>query len=633
MADPAPSSRSPLSSAPALADVADFLAAHAPFDAVGRDELARVASCAEIEFHLAGAVIFSQGAEPVGHLRVVRSGAVEIVHDDRVLDRLESGEPFGHASMLSGLPPGFAARAAEDTLCYRIPPEVAREVLSRPEGMRYVARSLLEWPAEAAGTLGGVPASAASTAELPVGRLIRGVPVRCLPETTIRRAAASMVQAGATCAVVDLGGGTLGILTDHDLRTRVVAAGLSGEEPVSAVMTAPAYTCGPERLAGEVLLDMLDRGLRHLPVVSATGELLGVVGDADLVAVETRSSFHLRRAIAGAQSLRELVAASAEIVPTVIALHDARVAAANVTAIYTVVLDALTRRLLELAVAAQDVAPPPFAWLALGSQARREATPGSDSDSAIVYFDGSEDAGARARLQRIGAEVVAGLEACGVHRDEQGVTASEDVVVRSLASWQRAVRSWIERPTQEQAVMLVSVFVDSRPVWGIHKGTPIADTFRSAPRNEVLLRLLARLALSYRPPTGFLRGLVVEHSGEHRGELDLKRGGLLPIVDLARWAGLAAGVTSASTRERLRAAGERGTLSRETARTLEDAFDLIVGLRLEHQVRRLRAGEPLDDHLDPRLLSELTRGYLKEAFRAIASVQRRVSAELALGAL
>ena len=628
MSDPSRRPEQSLRRVPVLADVVDFLGAHAPFDAVDRSDLERVAASAEVEFHLAGTVIFSQGAEPIEHLRVVRSGAVEIVLDERVLDRLESGELLGHASMLSGLPTGFAARAAEDTLCYRIPADVARELLARPAGIRYVARSLLELPPEAAGT--SPPAAALTSAHRPVGSLIRGVPVVCGPDTPIRDAARMMTDAGEASVVVEIGDGTLGILTDHDLRTRVVAAGISGDAPVSVAMTAPAYTSRPDRLAGELLLDMLDRGLRHYPVVSVTGELLGVVSDSDLVAVETRSSFYLRRAIGRAQSVEELVAAAAELRPTVIALHDARVDSANITSIYTVVLDAMTRRLLELAVASRGGTAPSFAWLALGSQARREATPGSDSDSAIVWFEDGEDTEIRSYLASIGAEVVAGLEACGLRRDAQGVTAADALVVRSLDSWQRAVHSWLERPTQKQAVMLVSVFVDSRPVWGLHLGTQLADTFRSAPRNATLLRLLARLALSYRPPTGFLRGLVVEHSGEHRGRLDLKRGGLLPVVDLARWAGMAAGVTSASTPERLHAAAESGTLSRSDARTLEDAFELIVGLRLEHQVNQLRAGVAPDDHVDPDSLSALTRSYLKEAFRAIASVQKRVAAELSL---
>jgi CBS domain-containing protein len=162
-------------------------------------------------------------------------------------------------------------------------------------------------------------------------------------------------------------------------------------------------------------------------------------------------------------------------------------------------------------------------------------------------------------------------------------------------------------------------------------GTPVADTFRLAPGNPSLLRLLARFALSQRPPTGFFRGLVVEHTGEHRGQLDLKRGGAIPIVDLARWAGIAAGVTSASTYERLRAAAAAGTLPASDAHTLQDAFGLITSLRLDHQVEQLRAGHEPDDHVDPAALSALTRSHLREAFRAVASIQKRVAAELDRG--
>jgi CBS domain-containing protein len=189
----------------------------------------------------------------------------------------------------------------------------------------------------------------------------------------------------------------------------------------------------------------------------------------------------------------------------------------------------------------------------------------------------------------------------------------------------------ISVPTQEKALILVSVLADSRPVWGVHTGTPVADTFRLAPGNPALLRLLARFALSQHPPTGFLRGLVVEHSGEHRGRLDLKHGGIIPIVDLARWAGIAAGVTTASTIERLRAASDAGTLPAAEAHTLEDAFEFISRLRLRHQVDQLRVGRAPDNYVDPATLSALTRTHLREAFRAIASIQKRITAELNVG--
>ena len=166
-----------------------------------------------------------------------------------------------------------------------------------------------------------------------------------------------MRAAAASSIVIDLGD-SLGIVTDRDLRSRVVAEGVPYDAPVSSVMSAPAYTVEPDRLGGDVLLEMLDCGIRHFPILTAGREVLGVVEATDLVAVETLSSFHLRRAIARAGSVEELARAAQALRPAVIALHGARLAAVSVSAIYSVVLDALTRRLVELTLVRAEHAPP-----------------------------------------------------------------------------------------------------------------------------------------------------------------------------------------------------------------------------------------------------------------------------------
>jgi CBS domain-containing protein len=612
----------------ALPEVARFLREYPPFDALDIATVERVAASAEVEFHRAGETIVAQRGEPVDYLRVVRSGAVELVHDGRVLDLMGPGELFGHESMLSGLPPDFEARAAEDTLCYSIDAEVASAVLAAPAGVRFVARSLAEVSEELAGA---ATDRQPDPAHQPVGALIRSEPVICEPTISIREAVRLMTAAGASAVVVRLDEGRVGIVTDRDLRTRVLAAGVATDAPVCEVMSAPAYACSPDRLGGELLLEMLDRGFRHFPVLSVTGEILGVVEDVDIVAGQTRSSFFLRQRIGRARSIEELVELGGDLRAFLIAMHDTRLASTTFMSVYGVVVDALTRRLIELAVQEAGGQSVEFAWLALGSQARREMSPSADLDSAIVWFGEVEEAAVRPWLHGVAQQVVAALERCGLRADERGASASNILFVRSLASWQRAARSWIADPTQEKALLLTSVLVDSRPVWGVHMGTPVTDTFRSAQHHSALLRMLARFALSYHPPTGFLRGLVVEHGGEHRGRLDLKYGGVLPIVDLARWAGMAAGVTSASTLERLRAAGAAGALPEADAHTLQDAFHLISDLRLSHQVRQLRVGEEPDNHVDPAALSPLMRSQLKDAFRAVASIQRRIASELHVG--
>jgi CBS domain-containing protein len=646
-----------------MEDIAGFLAAHPPFDAVDADELARVAAVTETENFPAGKTIFSQGTGPVGYLRVVRAGSVEIVYDGQVLDLLGPGELFGHASMLSGLPTGFEARAAEDTLCYRIPADVISPLLARPDFSRFIARSIIGGHAGDGGRV-----ATADPVQRPVETLIRTLPLVCPADEPIREAAKRMTTDRAS-AILVRSGGTLGIVTDYDLRSRVVAAGVSPDTPVSAIMSAPAYTVTAGSLVGDVLLDMLQRGVHHVPVLSAAGRVLGVVDGGDLIAAEARGPFLLRRAIDLATSPADLAAASAGLDPMIITLHDARVAAEQVAAIRCVVLDALTRRLIELAVAGAGEPPAPFTWFALGSLARRETVPSSDVDSALAWQDAGDARAAGDYVTRVARAVDAGLRACGLQPDEHGASASNPLFARPLSSWRAAARELSEDPTREKALILVSVISDSRPLWGYGpgagtgagagsagvgaeatamggaggtgaggtgaggtvEGVSVADTLWQARGRPDLLRLLARFALQFRPPTGFLRDFVVEHSGERRGQLDIKHGGMIPIVDLARWAGMAAGVASCSTVGRLRAAEAAGTLDSPAARTLVEAFGFIFSLRLDHQVEQLRRGEAPDDFIDPKTLNPLARSYLREAFRAVASVQSGLANELSFG--
>ena len=167
-----------------MEDVADFLGSRPPFDPVDAEDLARVAAVTETDAVPRGKTIFSQGAGPVEYLWMVRSGAVEVIHDGRVLDLLGPGELFGQASMISGLPTGFEARAAEDTVCYRIPADVVRPLLARPDVLRFVARSIVAGPA--AGGAWPVAAEPAppevfgsDPVQSRVGTLIRTPPLLC----------------------------------------------------------------------------------------------------------------------------------------------------------------------------------------------------------------------------------------------------------------------------------------------------------------------------------------------------------------------------------------------------------------------------------------------------------------------
>ena len=139
---------------------------------------------------------------------------------------------------------------------------------------------------------------------------------------------------------------------------------------------------------------------------------------------------------------------------------------------------------------------------------------------------------------------------------------------------------------------------------------------------------MLRLALAAKPPTGFIRDIVVTASGKREEALDIKHGGLLPVIDLARYAALKGSIQANHTIDRLRAATAQGILKAQTARVLEEAFELFSALRLDHQVTQIEQGREPDDLLDPREFDPLTRRYLRNAFREVAAVQKSFASEL-----
>ena len=269
-----------------------------------------MAAACEIEFAEAGTMVLEQAVTTPGVAWVVRRGAVELLDGDRVVDMLSEGEMFGHASLLSEWPTALAVRAAEDSLLYRLPAEAIRPVLARPAALRFAARSLAGRYEMLQRELDPLAIAVVDPARRPVSRLLRGDPVIAAPAATVQEAARRMVEASSSAVLVDLGDG-FGIVTDRDLRERVVAAGVPADTPVSQVMTAPATTIADDVTGADALLDMLDRGVRHLPVVDASGRVIGVISDTDLMAVETRTPFLLRRAITAATTVDELAAAVA----------------------------------------------------------------------------------------------------------------------------------------------------------------------------------------------------------------------------------------------------------------------------------------------------------------------------------
>jgi CBS domain-containing protein len=605
-------------------DVAAFLGHHLPFAGLDPERLVSIARAVLIEFFPAGATILDQGGDPAQHLYVIRSGAVEIVKDGSLVDLAGEGEVFGQLSLISGGEPATTVRAHEDTLCYLIEPGAATEALASRPGLSVIGGTLRQ--------LAGRNERDSAQADLSgvrVGSLIHRPPVTFPADGTVADGARVMAQERISSLLVP-GMNGLGILTDRDLRSRVLAAGRPPETTVAEVMTFPARTVSREAMAADVLLAMLEGGFHHLPVVDRTGDLIGVVTDTDLMGQARQSPFALKSAIERSPDEDSAVASARRLPETAASLVEAGVDPVDVGHIVGVTIDALTRRLIDLAATSLGEPPVAWAWLALGSEARHEQALSTDQDHALAY---EPEQGPRPEIDpyfaALAGAVTAGLEAAGIPRCRGDVMAVHPALRRSLADWVTQFHAWMSDPGIEGS-QLTSIAFDYRRVSGpLDVEKALDEVVCSAPkRYPQFLRHLAHRALDLRPPTGFFRDFVVEHRGDHAGRLDVKHRGIMIVTNLARAWAIRAGHTEKSTLDRLRVAAASGQITEEAREALEEAFRLLWQVRLDHQAALVRAAELADDYVDPASLGPIARRGLKEAFRIIAREQRSLSLEL-----
>ena len=604
-----------------LSETRDFLARHEPFDVLPAAVLDRLPARMTVEYFRRGTRLIERGRDNV-HLYVLRSGAAE-VRDARgtLVDRGGEGSCFGSITLTQGNPSTFEVTAIEDSLALLLPAGDFRRLCADfPEVDAFFDA---QRASRMSGAVAALQLSSTGSAILRtrVRDLVGREPVAVTTTSTVRDAARVMADQGVSSLLVMDGGRLAGIVTDRDLRTRVLAADVDPSVPVAEVMTRDPVTGSVDVLAVEVLLEMVGRHIHHLPVVDADDRPVGVVTTTDLLRLERTNPVYLAGDVAKQPDVAGLARVSGRLPQVVLALVEQDASADDIGRVVTAVGDAVERRVLELAEARLGPPPVPYAWVALGSRARLEQALAADQDNAIVVDDAMRPEH-EAWFEALAARVSEDLVTCGYPRCPGDVMATNPRWRRPLAQWRRQLSTWLQQPTPD-AVLGASIFFDLRAVHGDHGlvATLQRQVLAASPNAPVFLAHLAKQAVTHEPPLGFFRGLVLEKAGDHKDTLDIKRGGIGAVVELARVHALATGSPAVNTRARIEAARAAGVFGDARADDLRDAFEFISYVRLRHQAARVRAGLPVDNHMAPDDLSSFDKRHLREAFAIVRAAQ------------
>ncbi|ADH63472.1 putative CBS domain and cyclic nucleotide-regulated nucleotidyltransferase [Allomeiothermus silvanus DSM 9946] len=588
-----------------FSDPLDFVQLCPPFDQLPLQALQILEKSLEVAYLPAGMRVLEEGGKSSNHLYLIRKGSVRLERGGKVVMQLEEGDLFGYPSLLSQDAPAFDVIAEEDLLAYRWPAETFRTLMEYPGFAQFFTQGLAERLHKAV-----QPESTYLQVDfsLPIRQVVSRPAVFVPRGYTVQQAAQLMRQHRISSVLVM--GDPVGILTDRDLRNRVLAEGLPPNTPVEQVMSTPLKTLAASSSLFEALSFMIAQDIHHLPLTEE-GRIIGVVTDTVFLRQQARSPLYLARRLERSEDPEQLQGYGLELAGVIENLLNGGLGAAEIGRAVSTLNDLLLYRLLRLAEQKLGPPPTPYAWIVFGSEGRMEQTLLTDQDNALIYAQPSPQAAHY--FPQLAEFVVNGMLSAGFPPCPGGYMAIN--WHKPLADWLQLFREWIERPTPE-ALLESAIFFDFRPLHSSLDLSALREAVGQARSNQRFLAQLARSALEFRPPLTLFRQIRQDEAG-----LDLKKSGITPIVSLARLYALAAGSEAVSTPERLKAAAQAGTLSEETALTLAEAFAFLLRLRLREQLQAFRKGQPVGNRVRLETLSPLERRHLREAFLAIREAQ------------
>jgi len=466
----------------------------------------------------------------------------------------------------------------------------------------------------------------------PVGQYCRRDVITCRADAPLVLAATTMRERNISSLVTTEEGQPVGIITDRDLRNKVVALGRNPAElTVRQVMNSPLITIAENEFLFEALHLLSRRRIHRLVVTSPDGGLVGIITDSDILRIQTRSPQQLVREIEEAVGLDELTELHKRVQGLVEHLVGTGVKINDLVRLIAHLNDRILIRLATLVRSQQfpDLTDR-FALLVLGSEGRGEQTLTTDQDNALVYDDGLPEQQIR-ELQSFSEALIDAVVRIGIPPCPGGIMASTPQWRHSLQGWRQQLNQWFGAPIPEN-ILKISMVSDMRTLYG---DPSLEQALRSHVSgrlvgNDAFLGHMTANLLRFAVPLGWF-GRIKTEKPPHAGQLDLKKAGIFSVTEGVKILSLSQGMQMQNTRERLASLQQAGLLSPQEGKDLTAVYDSLVQFRLRSQVDDLRAGRKPDNLIMIADLNRMELGRLRSALEGVHSFQQLLQQRYRLG--
>ncbi len=620
-------------SAQLLANLQSELTQYAPFSQMRNEHLEQFLARSQLAYFAPGEIIIGPDDGPVTHLVYIRSGSVtgtRGVADASGGLRYEAGDLFPVGAALARRPVTAVYQADGDTFCLLLPVEtldpLAQASIPFADFLNRRVAQLLDISRRAVQANWAAQTLAEQSLETRLAALPRRQPVSVPPGTSLEVALSLMHERRVgSILVMPIDQMATGILTRHDILSRVALAQAPLATPIDRVMSTPLLTLSTDHTTRDAMLLLSDHGIRHVPITEG-GRVVNIVSERDLFALQRLSLKHVSGDIRAANDLSALQSSAADIRRFARNLLGQGLQARQLTELISHLNDLLARRLVTLTATQHGLDLNQACWLAFGSEGRGEQTIATDQDNGLV-FESSDPERDRPRWLAFAQEVNQSLDTCGYPLCKGLIMACNPACCLSSQEWLQRFNRWIDSGGP-QDLLNASIYFDLRGVAGRQDlAQALRDHITAAasalPR---FIKQLAVNALTHRPPLNW-RGAIDTHKVGTQELIDLKLQGTAIFVDVARIYALAHGIAKTNTRERLLSLGQALGIDEQESQAWVTGFEFLQSLRLRVQIEEPGAGSSQSENpnkVDVRTLNDIDRRILRESLRVARRLQQRL---------
>lgn len=615
----------------------DFLKDYPPFNLISKATLLQIATKVEIQYFEKDVIIFNQDDAPQEHFYIIYEGGIRLYRfiDDQKynLDICDEGDVFGLRPLIINENYTMGASTNEETILYGIPVSSFLSILDEyPKVSQYLIANFAintrepfsdKHKGRLFANISSVQKMENSFAETQSVQYSKN-PITCKTTTTIKQASIIMTDAVINSIIIAENNFPIGIITDKDIRTKIGTGLFSIDKKVTEIMSSPVVTFPEKFTVAEAQIAMLKNKLSHICITkdgTDKSELVGILTDHDLNIIQGNNPVFLIRDIKYAPDIETLKYIRTKTSELTKGYLEQEIPIYFVTKVVSEINNAITKRIIRLSIKEMEQEPPvAYAWLAMGSQGRKEQLLITDQDNALVFENVSETEydSVKAYFLKLSTKITEKLHIVGFEYCPANIMASNPQWCQSLNEWQTQFADWIDNPTTEK-ILLSIIFFDFEYIYGdVELHNQMSDSvFRNVSNQQLFLNFLSKSTLLNPAPLGFFKQFLVEQDGENKDQFDIKSRAIRPLVDAARILSLFHNLKINNTIARYERLMEIEPQNRDFFESCANAFKILLQFRTSQGLANNDDGR----FVDINSLSKSDRLKLKSCFKPLSNIQ------------